>query len=62
VFLLYLGRALRFRAAALALAALVLAGALAWQLRQVTRAELPGLRAIHALGVAIVEALALGAA
>lgn len=29
------------------------AGALAWQLRQVTRAELPGLRAIHALGVAI---------
>jgi voltage-gated potassium channel len=29
------------------------AGVLAWQLRQVTRAELPGLRAIHALGVAI---------
>jgi len=29
------------------------AGVLAWQLRQVTRAELPGLRAIHGLGVAI---------
>jgi voltage-gated potassium channel len=29
------------------------AGVLAWQLRQVTGAELPGLRAIHALGVAI---------
>ena len=29
------------------------AGALVWQLRQVTRAELPGLRAVHALGVAI---------
>jgi hypothetical protein len=29
------------------------AGALAWQLRLVTWAELPGLRAIHALGVAI---------
>jgi voltage-gated potassium channel len=29
------------------------AGVLAWQLRQVTRAELPGLRAVHALGVAI---------
>jgi voltage-gated potassium channel len=29
------------------------AGVLAWQLRQVTNAELPGLRAIHALGVAI---------
>ena len=29
------------------------AGVLAWQLRQVTKAELPGLRAIHALGVAI---------
>jgi hypothetical protein len=29
------------------------AGVLAWQLRQVTRAERPGLRAIHALGVAI---------
>jgi hypothetical protein len=28
-------------------------GALGWQLRQVTKAELPGLRAIHALGVAI---------
>jgi voltage-gated potassium channel len=28
-------------------------GVLAWQLRQVTRAEMPGLRAIHALGVAI---------
>jgi voltage-gated potassium channel len=29
------------------------AGVLAWQLHQVTGAELPGLRAIHALGVAI---------
>ena len=31
----------------------IFAGVLAWQLRQVTKAELPGLRAIHALGVAI---------
>jgi hypothetical protein len=31
----------------------IFAGVLAWQLRRVTKAELPGLRAIHALGVAI---------
>ena len=37
----------------LVLGILFFVGVLAWQLRQVTKAELPGLRAIHALGVAI---------
>jgi voltage-gated potassium channel len=37
----------------LVLGILLFVGVLAWQLRQVTRAELPGLRAIHGLGVAI---------
>ena len=37
----------------LVLGILLFVGVLAWQLGQVTRAELPGLRAVHALGVAI---------